>query len=137
MTETTKRILELMEQHGDTAYSLERNAGLPISTVTKWKKNAFKPSADLIVKIAQYYNVSTDYLLCLTNNPSPTKHTNYTEQQNVFVSTNLNELINKKSFVNIAKMYNALPTNKRKLIYRVVKDIVIGLGFDINKILGE
>lgn len=71
MTQTAERILEFMEQHGDSAYALEKKVGLPISTVAAWKKGKFKPSADAIAKVAQYYNVSTDYLLCLTDDRYP------------------------------------------------------------------
>lgn len=54
MTETTERIFELMKQHGNNAYSLEKSC-LPISTVGSWKRGKFKPSADAIVKVAQHY----------------------------------------------------------------------------------
>ncbi len=134
MTPTTERILELMKQRGDSAYSLEMKAGLPISTVAAWKKEKFKPSADAVVKVAQYYNVSTDYLLCLTDNPTSSK---YDSQQNPFLSTNLAELSHEQRFVEIAKMYKALPNDKREQIYGVVQGVLIGTGLDVNKILGR
>lgn len=126
MTETTERILELMEQHGDTAYSLEKNTDLPTSTVVAWKKGKFKPSADAVVKVAQYYNVSTDYLLCLTNDQTPSK-ANITEQKNPFLSTNLFELAYENRFVNIAKMYKELPEQKREKVYSYIVSVVTGI----------
>lgn len=126
MTETTKRILELMEQHGDTAYSLERDARLPISTVTKWKQNAFKPSGDAVVKIAQYYNVSTDYLFCLTDDPTPPK-TDIAEQQNAFIFSTFGALVSENRFLNIAKMYKSLPDEKREKIYSYIVSVVTGI----------
>ncbi len=137
MTETTKRILELMEQRGDTAYSLEKNIELPISTVAAWKKGKFKPSADAITKVAQYYNVSTDYLLCLTDDPIPPQKSNDLGQTNPFLSTYLAELAREQRFIKIGKMYNALPDKQREQVYGVVQGIVIGVGLDINKILGR
>lgn len=125
MTEATERILELMEQHGDTAYSLERDAALPISTITKWKKNMFKPSADLIINIAKYYNVSTDYLLCLTDDPTPP--TNDANQTNPFISTNLAKLAYDKDFIYMAKIYNELPNEKREKIYSYILSVATGI----------
>lgn len=126
MTETTERILELMEQYGDTAYALEKNTELPTSTVVAWKKGKFKPSADVVVKIAKYYNVSTDYLLCLTDNPVPPK-TDITEQQNAFVFSTFGALISEKRFLNIAKMYKSLPDEKREKIYTYIVSIATGI----------
>lgn len=137
MTQTAERILELMEQHGDSARALEKGAGLPISTITSWKSNRFKPSADTVVKVAQYYNVSTDYLLCLTDNPIPPNQLDNNKQSNPFLSTNLAELIYEQRFINTAKLYKALPDKQREQVYGVVQGITIGLGLDINKILGR
>lgn len=125
MTETTKRILELMEAHGDTAYSLERDVLLPISTITKLKKDIFKPSADVVVKVAKYYNVSTDYLLCLTDDPTPP--TNDTNRINPFIATNLVKLAYDKDFIYMAKIYNELPNEKREKIYSSVLSIATGV----------
>lgn len=126
MTETTKRILELIKEHGDSAYALEKGAELPVSTVVAWKKGKFKPSADAVVKVAQYYNVSTDYLLCLTDNPTPPK-TDITEQQNAFVFSTFGVLASEKRFLNIAKMYKSLPDEKRELIYSFIVGVVTGI----------
>lgn len=126
MTETTKRILELMEQYGDTAYALEKNTELPTSTVVAWKKGKFKPSADVVVKISKYYNVSTDYLLCLTDNPAPPK-TDITEQQNAFVFSTFGVLASENRFLNIAKMYKSLPDEKREKVYSYIVSVVTGI----------
>lgn len=58
-----QRIIELMEQHGLTAKQFTKEAGLSGSAVTEWKKGKSKPSAKSLQKIADYFHVSTDYLL--------------------------------------------------------------------------
>lgn len=126
MTETTERILELMEAHGDTAYALEKNTELPTSTVVAWKKGKFKPSADTVVKVAKYYNVSTDYLFCLTDDPTPPK-TDIAEQQNAFIFSTLGTLASEKRFLNIAKMYKSLPDEKREKVYSYIVSVVTGI----------
>ena len=57
------RIVELMCQNGISAHKLEVSAGLSISSIQAWKNGKAKPSVDAIKKIAEYFNVSTDYLL--------------------------------------------------------------------------
>ena len=57
-----ERILNLIEEHGITAYKLLSDIGLSSARITQWKNGA-KPSAEAILKIARYFNVSTDYLI--------------------------------------------------------------------------
>ena len=58
-----ERILNLVERNGITAAQLLRETGLHGTTITQWRKGAYKPSADAIFKIASYFGVSTDFLL--------------------------------------------------------------------------
>ena len=43
--------------------------GLSAATATKWKNGSI-PNGDALQKVADYFNVSTDYLLGRTDNPS-------------------------------------------------------------------
>ena len=74
MTETTKRILELMKQTNTNAHQLEVAVELPNASVQGWVKGKkrsdgsmreISPAADSIAKCARYFNVSADYLLGL------------------------------------------------------------------------
>lgn len=57
------KILFLMKTEGMTAKQLTTALGLAPSAISEWKKGKAKPSAEAIIKIADYFNVSTDYLL--------------------------------------------------------------------------
>jgi len=57
------RILRLMEINSVTATELSIATGVYASSITKWKKGIQKPSTEAIVKIADYFGVTTDYLL--------------------------------------------------------------------------
>lgn len=54
-----------------TAAQLSKDLDINSSRFTQWKKGLQNPSAEAIVKIAKYFNVSTDYILCLTDDPTP------------------------------------------------------------------
>lgn len=57
-----ERILSLMNQRGVTAKKLTSDLGISNSAVSDWKSGS-KPSCDVIVKLAKYFNVTTDYIL--------------------------------------------------------------------------
>jgi len=65
-------IIHLMKEKNITAYQLTLACGLSNSAVTDWKSGKAKPSADALSKIADYFNVSVDYLLNRVPTPTPT-----------------------------------------------------------------
>ena len=137
MTETVKRIVELMELRGDNAHTLEVNAKLPVSSLYSWKKDKFKPSTDSIISIARYFNVSADYLLCLTDEPKPLESREI-EQAILSVPTIVNEMPNlfkEQRFINTAKIYNELPDEYRERAFGLIMGIAVGLGINIEYVL--
>ena len=71
MNETVKKLLELLNECGEPTYKVEKNAGISSTSFQGWKNERFKPSTEAIVKLARYFNVSTDYLLGLSDERSP------------------------------------------------------------------
>lgn len=63
MTISVQRILSLIEYNKINAYKLESQANLSVASVQAWKSGKAKPSADALLKIADYFDVSVDYLL--------------------------------------------------------------------------
>lgn len=57
------RIQQLIKNHNETATHIMLQLGLSPNALSEWKKGKAKPSADAIIKIAKYFDVSTDYLL--------------------------------------------------------------------------
>lgn len=55
-----ERIQKLCDEHGTTLIGLERILGFGRGTIRKWDKSS--PSLDKIGVIADYFNVSSDYL---------------------------------------------------------------------------
>lgn len=130
MTETIERIINLMTKKNDTCHSLEVRAKLPISTVAGWKSGKCKPSMDSIIKLAIYFNMSADYLLCLSDDPTPLKVPDV-ERHSFALSLEFAALKKEKRFVEIAKMYNVLPAEYREMVYRIVQGIILGLGLKV------
>ena len=53
---------QLCEAHGLKPGTVAKILGIPTSLVTKWKQTGATPRADTLNKIADYFNVSIDYL---------------------------------------------------------------------------
>ena len=68
-----ERIIKLMEEKGINGAELAKMIGLSHGVVSEWKKGKAKPGTEAIIKIANYFGVTTDYLLTgKTNNSRPT-----------------------------------------------------------------
>lgn len=62
--EISERILLLLEENKITAYEVAKNLELSESTFSKWKKQPTSGiSIEAIVKIADYFGVTCDYLI--------------------------------------------------------------------------
>ena len=65
---TYEIINELVKQRFMTVAQLERTLDLSNGSISKWAKS--KPNSEPLEKVADYLNVSTDYLLGSTDNPA-------------------------------------------------------------------
>jgi phage transcriptional regulator, cro/CI family protein len=68
MFPTYEKIKELADNRGISLMKLEEDLGYSRNTLYKLKSQ--KPNAERISEIADYFNVSTDYLLGRTDNPA-------------------------------------------------------------------
>ena len=68
MFPTYEKIKELADKRGISLTKLEEDLGYSRNTLYKLKSQ--KPNAERISEIADYFHVSTDYLLGRTDNPA-------------------------------------------------------------------
>ncbi|HBQ26883.1 MAG TPA: hypothetical protein DD791_10860 [Syntrophomonas sp.] len=57
------RIRDLMKKHNVNATTLTAETGLAKSAISDWKAGRSKPSTDAVLKITEFFGVSTDYIL--------------------------------------------------------------------------
>lgn len=62
---TLERIKKLCEGHGITVPVLEDRLNIPNNTIYQWNKR--KPNTDRLEMVADFFNVSVDYLLGRTD----------------------------------------------------------------------
>ncbi len=62
-----KRIKELRLEKGLSLQKLANEIGVDKHAIIYWEQEINEPKANYIVKLAQYFGVTTDYLLGLTD----------------------------------------------------------------------
>ena len=65
------RLKELREKAGYSQYSLADALNIAQSTVGNWEAGKREPNFVTAQRIADFFNVTTDYLLGRTNDPAP------------------------------------------------------------------
>ncbi|MGD9155521.1 MAG: helix-turn-helix transcriptional regulator [Bacillota bacterium] len=68
--EIFKKVKELCVSKGISISELEKEVGFSKSAIYRWNENI--PSGDKLLKVAEYFNVTTDYLL--GKKPPPPEH---------------------------------------------------------------
>ncbi len=64
------RLRQLRQNKRLTLDALAKQLGTTKTTLSRYENNKRLPDADFIVNAAQFFNVSTDYILNLTNHPT-------------------------------------------------------------------
>lgn len=54
---------KLLHEYGVTAYKVSKETGISQSTLSDWKSGKITPKADKLQIIADYFNVSLEYLM--------------------------------------------------------------------------
>ncbi len=62
------RIKELRQAKHITQVDLANALNVTKQCVSNWENNNILPSVEMLCKLADYFSVSTDYLLCRENN---------------------------------------------------------------------
>ncbi|WP_068983901.1 helix-turn-helix domain-containing protein [Lysinibacillus xylanilyticus] len=69
-----ERLKKLRENEKITREHLASSLGITYSALSKYETGKREPDFELLQKIANYFKVTTDYLLCVSDEPSPVNH---------------------------------------------------------------
>lgn len=58
-----KKFEKLLIKSGKTAYQVSKDTGIATATLSEWKNGTYKPKADKLLKLAEYFGVSIEYFL--------------------------------------------------------------------------
>ena len=60
---------KLRKSHGYTQISVQMKTGIEQALLSKFETGERIPPTETLLKLADFYNVSIDYILCRTENP--------------------------------------------------------------------
>ena len=66
-----QRIKELREEYRIPQYIFADKIGVKKSVISKYERGESFPAPEKLVIIADFFDTSVDYLLCLTDDPTP------------------------------------------------------------------
>src|SRR5690554_4677039 len=78
-----KRIRKLRENKGLTQLEFAKSINISNSTLSQYESEHRAPSDEIKIKIADFFNVSLDYLLGQTDDPRPIDQVNKENQERV------------------------------------------------------
>lgn len=58
-----EKFAQLLKDNNVSAYKVSKETGIATSTLSDWKNGRSTPKVDKLQKIAEYFNVSTDYFV--------------------------------------------------------------------------
>ena len=64
------RLKELRKNRGYTQISIQMQTGIEQALLSKFENGERIPPTETLMRLAEFYNVSIDYILCRTNNPN-------------------------------------------------------------------
>lgn len=70
MAVLSERLAELKSSNNFLQKQIAEGAGVPLRTYQRYENGEREPSASIIISLADFFGVSTDYLLGRTNNPA-------------------------------------------------------------------
>ena len=66
-----KNYLKLLRKNrGYTQIALQMKTGIEQALLSKFENGERVPPTETLIKLADFYNVSIDYILCRTDNPN-------------------------------------------------------------------
>lgn len=67
--EMQNRLKELRKSRGYTQVALQMQTGIEQALLSKFENGERIPPTDTLLRLAVFYNVSIDYILCRTDKP--------------------------------------------------------------------
>ena len=120
MSKFGDRLKDLREKNQILSKNFANDMNVKPATVTNWEKGNRFPKEDMLIKIADYFNCSVDYLLGRTDDPNSI----------VYMGKYNNDIIE----IDIDKKYPQKLTSDD--IKNLIKDLE-SVGFDINTLINK
>ena len=95
---------------------LAKGLSVTKQTVSNWGNNNIMPSVETLIKLARYFNCTTDYLLELNDSRTLLEVTGLTKEQTVHIQLVINDLqtLNQQEIQNNKKQQKRTNNNEKQ-----------------------
>lgn len=95
---------------------LAKGLSVTKQTVSNWENNNIMPSVETLIKLARYFNCTTDYLLELNDSRTLLEVTGLTKEQTVHIQLVINDLqtLNQQEIQNNKKQQKRTNNNEKQ-----------------------
>ena len=100
---------KLLKERGITAYRVAQETGVTTSTLTSWKQGKYVPKMDKLRKIADYLQVSVEYLMTGDESAKDATSPQLTPSEEHDIAKRMAILIGELNQRNEALMFNGEP----------------------------
>ncbi|MFW6312168.1 MAG: helix-turn-helix domain-containing protein [Nanoarchaeota archaeon] len=121
MATFSERLKNLRKENNITLKQLADDLNTTKSTLSRYENNKREPKAYLIKKIANYFNVSVDYLLGITEETSTTDEFKKNILKDPELSQLINELTQRKELKTAINKLKKLNTKTIKQIIKIIE----------------
>ena len=119
-----KEILKhLRQEKGITQRDLAKQLNISPSTIAMYETGQRKPDSDMLEAIADYFNVSIDYLLCRTDVKNPSDEISDALEDDKELADFWNKLKEREDLQLLFKQTKNLSPKDIKQIMRIIKAI--------------
>lgn len=73
MVNLATRLIELKEKNNVLQKDIAKSVGLSLRSYQRYEYGERNPTSDILIKLADYFDVSLDYLVGRTDNPNSHK----------------------------------------------------------------
>lgn len=100
------RFVQLLQERGITAYRVSKETGVTQTTLSDWKTGRATPKIATLQKIAEYFEVSVDWLI---------GNTNYRKGE---------EYSANKDIVLVARHLEEIPDEDREAVIKTIEQVI-------------
>lgn len=69
MVSLAKRIHDLREDHDETQADIAKVLNVAKPRISEWERGVYTPGIDVLITLADHWNVNLDYLAGISDNP--------------------------------------------------------------------
>ncbi len=136
-----KNLRLIRKQHNISMKKLGEAINLGESTISQYESGNREPSFDILIKIADYFNVSIDYLLGRSDSAAPAVRDSQLIDRPEYTlsdkfARDYTDLLKDTNFIEMTKLFNGITAEYRALSLGYIVGLLQKHGINTKNILG-